>query len=71
MNSKTDRNATALYWMAWSLKECDGMPIELIATRLEKTPAEILDLLLTYPGRNLHTADRRKFLLQEPAKAVA
>lgn len=71
MNSKTDRNATALYWMAWSLKECDGMPIDLIAARMGMTPAEVLDLLLTCPGSNATIRDRRKFLLPETVKAVA
>ncbi len=66
----TDRAATDLYWMAWRLKECDGMPLDLIAARLGKTPAEILDVLLTYRGRNATIADRRKFLQPQPVKAA-
>ncbi len=46
------RTHTALYWLAWSLKECDGMPLDMIAKRLGKSSTEILEILLTHPGRS-------------------
>lgn len=41
-----NRLDTDLYRTAWSLKACDGLPIEQIALRLERSPGEILELLL-------------------------